>query len=397
MSFKERASKCIAQGALTNSKHPDRFSELVPGHIVNSLAEYMYEADGTKWLDMCCGLGSSHFGYGNKHIINAQTMNLSKGGSHSLPTAWEVLASERLKEIFTFVEKVKWVNDGSSACTAACEIARTYTGKPKILTEGYHGWHPEQIKTVAWKPNANNFCISKLEDNPYFDSNDIAAVIVEPVQLDASPERIKFLLNLRERCDKHGALLIFDEVITGLRYPKLGVCNDTGIIPDLLLLGKALGNGEKVGCVAGSAEIMDSEYFVSGTYHGHLLSLVTAYTCMNLALNNHYYYYPSYDLDSLNKESLRFISELNKMSGDMFRLEGWGCRSAFKGDYDLYHQEMAKEHVLFGPSLFFNFVNIRHVDMLLEKSKIIIDRIKNGIIQYIGKKPTPAIASKVRK
>lgn len=389
MSISVQAKNIIAQGALTNSKHPDRFSCVVPTHVESGYKEYLLEYNGTRWLDFICGLGTCHFGYGNEKIVRKQLEHIYKGSCHSLPTGIEVQAAEKLREAYPWIQKVKWVNDGSSACTAACEMARIFTDREWILTEGYHGWHPEQINPVAWKTHTNDFRIEHLYDNANF--KNVAAVMIEPIQLDNSPERIEWLKKLRQKCTDHGTLLIYDEVITGLRYPKFGVCNNYGIKPDLVLLGKAMANGEKIGCIAGRADVLDGKYFCSGTYHGHLLSLATVIACIDLAMHDH-----EFDLEKLNIDSLYFIEKLNAISKGIFSVKGWGCRAAFQGDYHLYHQEMAKCKILFGPSLFINFENAKHLPEVLDLSKTIIERIRDGKATLIGSKPTPAFSTKAR-
>jgi len=391
MSIEARGKKVIAQGCLTNSKHPDRFSVFVPPYVMEGYGEYLIEEDGTKWIDYVAGLGSCHFGYGIEKIANEQIKHIYKGGCHSLPTHAEVIASEGLQTIFPWVEKIKWVNDGSSACTAACEISRAYTGRDWIATEGYHGWHPEQINPIAFKKHPNIF---KIVDDPddLKSWDNLAAIIIEPVMLDNSRKRIDYLKKLRDKCNKTGTLLIFDEVITGLRYPKFGVSNNYGIKPDILLLGKAIGNGEKIAAICGNRQIMDCDYFCSGTYHGHYMSLITANHCFYLAKHDR-----EFDLDRLNNESLRFIESLNHLAEGIFQLKGWGCRASFEGEYALYHQEMAKAKALFGPSLFINFANVKHLDDILTISKHVIRRIRDGKVELVGKAPTPAFSQKARR
>jgi len=392
MSFdiKHRANNTIAQGALTNSKHPDRFVSNVPSHVKYGFKAHLVDMENRKWLDMICGLGANHFGYGNQKIQREVIRYAFHGGCHSLPTYHEVEATEKLKQLYYFVEKVKWVNDGSSACTASCIIARAYTGRSKILTEGYHGWHPEHISTVADKPDGNIYNIKKYESLEDLDST-IAAFIIEPVQLDNSPERIKWLHKVRELCAKHGIVLIFDEVITGIRYNEFGVCNHHRVEPDLLLLGKAIGNGEKIACVCGKKDLMDGSYFVSGTYHGQIQALITAKTAMHLAKFD-----PSYDLIKLNSDSLDFYDKLNNIAEGLFCIKGWGCRGAFEGDYALFFQEMAKARILFGPSIFINFESVKILNELLQYAQIAIDNIKKGDVKLIGNAPTGAFSSKMR-
>ena len=386
-----RSRRNIAQGAITNSKHPDRFVEGVPSHVKYGSGAYLIDMADQKWLDMICGLGANHFGYGNQKIQKEILRFSFHGGCHSLPTHHEVEAAEKLKELYPFVEKVKWVNDGSSACTAALSIARAYTGRHVVLTEGYHGWHPEHISTVAYKPDGNAYRIYELEKDLSNVDENVAAVIVEPIQLDDSKERIEFLKKLRLACHANKVVLIFDEVITGLRYPKLGVSNSFGILPDLVLVGKAMGNGEKIAAVCGQSDLMDGDYFCSGTYHGHIFSLIAAKTCMNFAK-----YDSKFDLKRLNEDSLIFYEKLNAMAKGLFRIEGWGCRGAFKGSYFLFLQEMVKAKILFGPSVFLNFENIKHIDEILHFSQIALDKIHEGSVKLECQEPTGAFSSKAR-
>ena len=385
-----RSRRTIAQGALTNSKHPDRFVSKIPTHVKHGFGCHLWDMEDKKWLDMICGLGTNHFGYGNQKIQREVVRYAFSGGCHSLATIHEVEAAEKLKQLFPFVEKVKWVNDGSSACTAACVMAKAYTSRAKILTEGYHGWHPEQIAPVAFQPDGNIYNIKKYESLEDLDDS-IACFILEPVQLDNSKERIEWLKKVRAKCNEHGIVLIFDEVITGIRYDNLGVSNSYGILPDLLLLGKAMGNGEKIACVAGSKDILDGDYFVSGTYHGHVPSLVAATAAMNLAKFDR-----TYDLKRLNADSLEFYNSLSEMADGIFCVKGWGCRGAFQGDYHLFFQEMAGSRILFGPSIFINFDSVKILSELLEFSQIAIDNIKNKKVRLEGNAPTGAFSQKQR-
>ena len=389
--IKHRSNRTIAQGALTNSKHPDRFVASAPTHVKYGNGCHLYDMNDVKWLDMISGLGTNHFGYGNPKIQKELIRYSFHGNCHSLPTYHEVEASEKLKELFPFVEKVKWVNDGSSACTAAVSIARSYTNRHVVLTEGYHGWHPEQISHVAWKPDGCAYRLYKLEQDLANVDENIAAIIIEPVQLDDSDERIEFLKKLRTVCTEKGIVLIYDEVITGLRYPKFGVSNSFGILPDIILLGKAIGNGQKIAVVGGHSSLMDGDYFCSGTYHGHIPSLIAAKTCMNLAK-----YDSSFNLKRLNEDSLDFFEKLNAMAKGIFKIEGWGCRGLFKGNFLLFQQEMIKAKILFGPSIFINFDSVKHLNDVLGWCQMAIDNIRGGGCRLKGSKPTGAFSRKAR-
>jgi len=388
-----RSKMSIAQGSLTNSKHPDRFSDYVPTHIDSGYECHLIDCEGNRWIDFICGLGTNLFGYGNKEIVAEQMKHMYKGSCHSLPTSIEVYASEKVKELFPFVEKVKFVNDGSSACTAACEIARLYTGKEYILTEGYHGWHPEQINPVAWNKNAVDFKIKSLSsDLDNIDWSNVACVIVEPIQLDNSRNRIEWLKKLRKITKDNRVVLIYDEVITGIRYYSHAVSKHYGEKPDLLLLGKAIANGEKIALVCGSKYLLDQNYFCSGTYHGHYLSLATLIKCIDLVQK-----VKKFDIEKLNMDSLFFKDRLNKFCKDVCEVSGWGSRCSITGDkVHLFFQEMAKNKILFGPSLFFNFHNIEYIEIVCGVADLVCQRIRNGVVKYEGLIPTPAFSSRSR-
>ena len=131
MSFdiRHRASRTIAQGALTNSKHPDRFPSIVPSHMKWGKGCFLYDFEENEWIDLISGLGANHFGYGCEKIQSEVIKYSLHGDCHSLPTHHEVDCAEKIQELFPFVEKVKFVNDGSSACTAGCIMARAATGR----------------------------------------------------------------------------------------------------------------------------------------------------------------------------------------------------------------------------------------------------------------------------
>jgi glutamate-1-semialdehyde aminotransferase len=243
---------------------------------------------------------------------------------------------------------------------------------------------------VAFKPDGNNYNIKKMTDISEVDKT-IAAVILEPVQLDGSRERIEWLKKLRQKCTDNGVVLIFDEVITGLRYNNYGVCNDSSITPDLLLLGKAIGNGEKIAAVCGPSSILDDSYFVSGTYHGHVPSLIAAKTCLHMAKFDQHY-----DVKKLNADSLDFYEKFNGYSKGLVILSGMGSRGAFQGEVHLFMQEMAKLRILIGPSFFVNFESVKHLPELLRYSQMTLDKMHAGTVKLEGQAPTTAIAAKAR-
>lgn len=391
-----RAQEAVAQGCLTNSKHPRTFVQGVyPTHVKRGNGAFLEDMDGNQYLDFICGLGSNLFGYGNSYICQAVEKELHGGFCHSLPTLWEVRAAEKLKEFFPFAHRTKFLKTGSEACSAALRIARNATGRTTVLSEGYHGFHDQ---FVALTPPAQGcvpgqvLSLSKHEHKAF---EGIAAVIVEPVITDDSLDRREWLKKLREKCTKAGTMLIFDEVITGFRYPKYGVCNAWGIEPDLLVLGKSIAGGLPLAAVCGKEGLMDEPgYFVSSTYAGEVTSFAAALKVFDLLQKN-----SDFDIDRLVHEANRFTGEFNGFKPDQIVIEGYGTRGVFKGDPEfraLFFQEACKAGILFGPSFFFGFQHMEHSKRVIKDLWSIIEKIRKGGVTLEGDMPSSPFAARVR-
>lgn len=399
----QRSQKVIAQGALTNSKHPstDIFG-LFPTHFERGYGAHIYDQAGARYLDLVCGLGVNLLGYGNDDIEGKIINRAFCGGSLGGSLVQEVTAAEKLLEILPWCEKVKWMNSGTEACMAAIKIARTYTGRPFVLSEGYHGWSDEFVSLTPPAHGINNQAfIADLTSYAIKEDFDgmldaTAAIIVEPVINDDSRERIQYLKKLRKLCDKHKIVLIFDEVVTGIRYPKFTVAAATGIHPDLICMGKALGNGHKVGAVAGKASLMDSPYFVSGSYFSHLPTMTAVEAVLDCVVRK-----PSkYNVPRLNELSKGFIDDFNKIFDGYVKLIGWGNRATLTGDWDriaLVRQELIKCHVFTKTTFFFNWHIAAEFDGLLELCTLIMDKIKSGAVRLEGQLPAKPMSLVTRE
>ena len=393
-SMYRRAQDCIAQGSLTNSKRPESFIKgIYPTHVKSGNGCFLVDHNGRKYIDFLCGLGSNLIGYGNQSIASAVNKQLSKGSVFSLASVLEVELAEKIKQIFPFIDVMKFLKTGSEATAAALRIARTKTGRSNILSEGYHSWHDEFTSltppSIGIPPHLN---ISKLEDIKKIDDT-IAAVIVEPIIVDHSEDRINWLRALRDKCTETGTILIFDEIITGFRYPKYCVSQYYGITPDIICLGKAMGGGLPLSLVAGKKEVMNcGEYFVSSTFAGDTIAMAASYELINLLQTK-------FKLDTLFEKANIFQDSFNKLS-DLVRLSGYGTRSLLTGDplaKALFCQESCKAGILFHPtSLFFNFCHIDLADQVLNSCKDILNRIKNGQVKLEGEMPQTPFSQKTR-
>jgi len=380
----------IAQGSLTNSKHPDRFVRpFYPTVIRGGLGPYLYDTENREYIDFICGLGGNLFGYNCPQIEGIHDKSMF--GCYSLPTVHEIELAKRVRERFPWIEKVKFVNDGSSGCTAAIDISRSYQSKRDrtiIYSEGYHGWHPD-FKAIY--NHGDLVFLKRLPKDIEDISKDACCIIIEPVMLDNSQDRREYLNRLRDYCSKNEIILIFDETITGLRYEKDLVAKAWSIEPDIMIFGKALANGDKISCVGGKAKYMQGDYFVSGTFHGNTRPIIAARRCLNLSIKK--------DPKVLMDQGLFFMEQLSQCARGLFQLIGYGSRGAFVGDKTmvaLFFQEMAKAKVLFGPSFFISYAHFDVLDDVLKLARTVGDRMKTGEAVLRATLPTSPFSKRVR-
>lgn len=399
-SFHIRAQDSIAQTALTNSKRTECLVKGVfPTHLTKGLGCYVWDPSGKKYLDFICGLGTNLLGYAESEVTEAICQRARMGASLSLGSVIELEAAEKVKELFPFVTHVKFLKTGSEACLAAIRIARAKTKRMGILVQGYHGWGDEFVflsPPAVGVPRVFHEVTAPLGDiNDEAILEGVAAVIVEPIVTDISEERIRWLHKLREQCTRMDTLLIFDEIITGFRFPGFSASRYFGIEPDLICLGKAIANGMPLSVVAGKRDIMNcDEYFVSSTFAGETLSLAAGIKTMSLVQTN------KYDLQNLWEQGGRFLKQFNSLWPKHLGIQGYPTRGIFIGDplvKALFWQEACKAGILFGPSWFFNFKHIDEIDSVLSTCKDIVTRLKTNAIQLEGEMPQSPFAQRIRE
>jgi 4-aminobutyrate aminotransferase-like enzyme len=270
------------------------------------------------------------------------------------------------------------------------------TPRVLILSEGYHGTggefigltppHCGIVRDPYTLPLAGNWDLIKKA----------AAVIIEPVVLDYSQERREWLKALREECTKHGTVLIYDEIITGFRFPGYAVAKATGIFPDMILLGKALGGGLPLSAIGGRKEIMNcGEYFVSGTFFGETVSLAACRALIDVVHKDG----SKFNMTDLWSAGDHFIYKFNELHPDL-KIVGYPTRGAFQGDpmvKALLWQEACRAGILFGPSWFFNFPLMEYTDTVIPICRDIFNRIKTGSVRLDGKMPQATFAQKQRE
>ncbi|MCX8130817.1 MAG: aminotransferase class III-fold pyridoxal phosphate-dependent enzyme [Clostridia bacterium] len=283
----ERAKRVTPLGAQTYSKSYRYFCEgNSPSFIEKGEGCYVWDIDGNKYIDFICALGPVIIGYNDARVNKAIIAQLEKGISFSMSSRVELELAEKLTEIIPCAEMVRFVKNGSDATTAAIRLARAYTNRDIVAVCGYHGMHdwyigstvnnrgvPKQVCELTKTFEYNNIDSLKEVFNKY--PNQVAAVILEPIQGNGAEEG--YLQVLKELVHSNGAILVFDEVVSGFRYALGGASELYNVVPDMAAFGKGMGNGLPISVLAGKKEIMEligtKGVFISTTFGGEALSL----------------------------------------------------------------------------------------------------------------------------
>ena len=283
-----RAEKSIPLGSQTFSKSRLCFPYgAAPLFIERGNGADVWDVDENKYIDFAGGLLAISLGYCDPDVNAAVTEQLNKGSIFSLPHRLETEVAEKLIELIPCAEMVRFGKNGTDATSACIRLARAITGREHVAVCGYHGWQdwyigsttrhlgvPECVRELTHKFEYNN--LNSLTQIFTEHPDQIAAVILEPMNV-AWPEP-DFLPGLRKLCDAHGALLIFDETITGFRYHLGGAQTLFGVTPDLAAFGKGMANGFPISAVVGKREYMCrmEDIFFSGTFGGDAIALAAA-------------------------------------------------------------------------------------------------------------------------
>ena len=293
--FLTRAEATIPIGSQTFSKSRTQYPVgISPLFATRAKGPNLWDLDGHKYIDLVSNLASITLGYRNRKVDSAVRKQMNLGNGFSLPSTLEAVVAEKITSLVPSAEMVRFGKNGTDATSAAIRLARAYTGRDYVAVCGYHGWQDWFIgstsrnKGVPKKTSALTLTfkyndIKSLEKIFSKHPKGIAAVILEPMTFEF-PEN-KFLEKTKKLCRKYGAILIFDETITGFRFSKGGAQEVFQVTPDLSTFGKGIANGYPLSVVCGSREIMREmeNIFFSGTFGGELLSLAAA----NVVLGMH--------------------------------------------------------------------------------------------------------------
>jgi glutamate-1-semialdehyde 2,1-aminomutase len=284
----QRALRVIPLGSQTFSKSFTQYPLGVsPYFIQRGKGGHVWDVDGNEYVDFVNGLCAVTLGYDDADVTHAVKAQLEDGVIFTLPHPLEMQVAEAIVDMVPCAEMVRFGKNGSDVTAAAVRLARAFTGRDHVAVCGYHGWQdwyigstarnrgvPEAVRnlTHAFAYNDLESLRKMLAGHP----GEVAAVILEPMNSQAPKDG--FLEGVKELTHRHGALLVFDEVITGFRLANGGAQELFGVTPDLACFGKGVANGYPVSAIAGRADIMKlmEEIFFSFTFGGETLSLAAS-------------------------------------------------------------------------------------------------------------------------
>ncbi|PIS05297.1 MAG: aspartate aminotransferase family protein [Candidatus Buchananbacteria bacterium CG10_big_fil_rev_8_21_14_0_10_42_9] len=256
-----------------------------PLFVTRAQGAHIWDVDGNEYIDMINGLLPVILGYQYPAVDKAIREQLNKGITFSLSSTLEYELAKLLVKHIPCAEMVRFGKNGSDATTGAVRVARAYTGRDHIAVGGYHGWHDWYIGSTARSLGVPKSTRALTHTFKYNDitslkklmaRHKLAAVILEPMNY-VEPQD-DFLHQVRKLTRQHGALLIFDEIITGFRYHLGGAQKLFGVTPDLATFGKSMGNGMPIAALVGKRKYMKivDDIFYSFTFGGEALSLAAS-------------------------------------------------------------------------------------------------------------------------
>jgi glutamate-1-semialdehyde 2,1-aminomutase len=296
----ERLRKVVPWGSSTCSKSP-RLMPDEPGVIVRGKGCRVWDADGREFIDYRNGLGPITLGYQFPAVDEAIREQLKSGIIFGHPHPVEGEVAELICEIIPCAERARFLKTGGEAVAACIKLARYHTGRDHVVQIGYNGWlnslargariRPREVvhsappgipEAFAALHHAGNWNDPPGLEKLFAEFKGRIAALVVAADYATMPEGKTFYPFLRTLCDKHGTVLVFDEIVTGFRIANGGVQEHFRVTPDMAVFAKGVANGMPLGVYCGKAEIMDKldKAIVSSTYGGEALTLAAAKACI---------------------------------------------------------------------------------------------------------------------
>ncbi len=380
-----------------------------PRFITRAQGPFLFDVDGNRYVDFVGSWGPMILGHAHPQVVEAVRDALAKGTSYGAPTEAEVELAEMVVAAVPTIEKVRFVNSGTEATMSALRLARAYTGRDIIVKfeGGYHG-HADMLLVQAGSgvttfglpdsPGVPKTAVTQTLVARYNDLDSVrelleraaglvAAVIVEPVagNMGVVPPKPGFLQGLRQLTREHGALLVFDEVITGFRVAYGGAQTYYHLDPDLTCMGKILGGGFPVGAYGGREEIMalvapEGPVYQAGTLSGNPVAMAAGLATLKVLKEPQTYVRLERLAERLSTGLFRaaeaagipiFLTRVASMLGLFFTdksvVDFTSAKTSDTRRYAGFFHQMLARGVYFAPSQFeAAFVSLAHDDALIE-------------------------------
>jgi len=296
-------AKQVTPGGALGIRKPEKavFGEY-PVFFEKANGMHVVDVDGNNYIDYQCGWGPIVLSFVDEEVNNAVIDRIKKGFCFSVVQGEKLKLEKKLKEIIPCCEKSIITKTGSDAVTIALRLARAYTGKNKVASWGYHGWHDwctyERFNDKSVPKNISDLTViipwGDLEGTERLLSNDkdIAAIIITPIfhELFKTVEgSTEYLQGLRKLADKYKVILVFDEIRTGFRMAMGGAQEYYGVTPDIGCFGKAMANGYAISALCGKNEIMDAagKVAISSTFFPNTLEIVATLKTIEIMQRDH--------------------------------------------------------------------------------------------------------------
>ena len=382
-----------------------------PALIKKGIGSKVYDYDGKIYIDYVLSWGAALLGHAHPKVVAEIRRTAGRGLSFGATNKPEIELAKAIREAIPFVQKIRFVNSGTEAVMGAIRLARGFTGRDKILKfEGsYHG-HADYLlvkggsglatlNIPSSKGVPKNFVkdtlIARSEDKEGIEAifkrygRDIAALIVEPVggNYGVTPPDIDQLKFLRHISKKYGALLIFDEVITGFRFNYGSFAQKIGVKPDLICLGKIIGGGLPIGAYGGRAKIMDNlaplgQVYQASTFAGNPVTMSSGLSTLHLLKGTK----SSYEkIKDLTKYLVINIWQVAGKHGVALKINSYDSMFSLKftkkEEFKAFYKEMLDRGIFLAPSEFeANFISFAHtkkdMDNTIKAADAAFGRIK---------------------
>ena len=423
-SLQPKAHQLIPGGSHTYAKGDDQYPEQAPGFIAHGKGCHVWDLDGNQYIEYGMGLRAVTLGHAYDPVIQAAYAQMQLGANFCRPAKIEVDLAEVMLETLDGADMVKFAKNGSDVTTAAIKLARAYTGRDLIAICGDHpffsvdDWFIGVTEVNAGIPDAISRMTLRFRYNDLaslrqlFDqhSNQIACVVLEPET--TVPPAPGYLAQLKQLCEERGAVLLFDETITGFRWHLAGAQKFHGVIPHLSTFGKAMGNGFAIAALTGKREIMrlggldhdQPRVFLLSTTHGAETHALAA------SLETIRVYREQHVVEFLWKQGERLRSLVNRSIaehhlGGFFEVAGRPCNLIFlTHDHEqhrsqpfrtLFMQELIRRGVI-GPSF---VVSFSHTDADIDRTAeavhgaLLVYRkaLDEGVEKYLEGRPVKPV------